>query len=57
MAQQAFINHFQPLNAPTTNKYLVGRLLVSWNFVFYFFFFFGKTRQAFFGANVAEVNS
>jgi len=27
MAQQAFINHFQPLNAPTMNKYLDGSCL------------------------------
>jgi len=53
MAQQAFINHFQPLNAPTMNKYLDGSCL----FECFRLFFFGKTRQAFFAANVAEVNS
>jgi len=52
MAQQAFINHFQPLNAPTMNKYLDGSCLFEC-----FRLFFGKTRQAFFAANVAEVNS
>jgi len=40
MAQQAFINHFQPLNAPTMNKYLDGSCLFQF---FSLFFWQNKT--------------
>jgi len=40
MAQQAFINHFQPLNAPTMNKYLDGSCLFE---CFRLFFWQDKT--------------